>query len=473
MRFKSTLVLLIAVILFGGYIYFYEIKGGEKREKAKQTENQIWKLENKNSVRIDILSPDSRITAERAGDQLWTLSAPQAWDADSGEINQLINSAAALNRESIVEPSATDLARFGLNPARFGLRIKTKDGKEFGIDFGSNNPTGNSTYAVLTGTKEVFLVPANSANSFHKKIEDLRDHTILKLDRNEVQSLTLKNPKGTIELIKDRSDRWWFKGLEKRAADGPEVRNLLNALSMGKAKEFFNENPKDYVSTVWDKPLIDVRLEVGTNKTLKHFMIGVEKSKLQKKASAPIAKEGDRSTAVSAELYLAKDDSSPSLFFVDKELLDKLSISSSDIREKALLSFQRWEVDSIFLTNIRGSFAFSKKGGEWFLAGTSRKAKWEALNGILDVLEKPVKEWIDKPESLSVYGIDKPSIRIILKQGSAVIADCSFGNSNKNGIYAQAKGDSSIKVADPDGLDLLSKAESDYVEALSAIPSKK
>jgi hypothetical protein len=316
-------------------------------------------------------------------------------------------------------------------------------------------------------------MPVNAAASFNKKVDDLRDHAILKFERSEVQSATIKNPKGTIEIYKDSSDRWWFRGTEKRAADGPEVRGLLNSLSLGKAKEFFYKNVNDYANSGLDKPFIDVLLEVGPNKAIKHFLIGTEKSKLRAKVSAQTSKEAEPSSPASAELYLAKDESRPGMFFVEKELVDKLSKSANDIREKALLSFQRWEVDSISLANTKGSFAFSKNGGEWFLAGTQRKAKWDAINGILDALEKPAKEWIDKPASLSSYGIDKPLMHIVLKQGSTVIADCSFGKSIKDGIYAQARGDSTIKVADPDGLSILNKTESDYVEALSAIPSKK
>ena len=41
MRFKGTLILLIVCLALGAFVYFYEIKGGEEREKAKQAEKQI------------------------------------------------------------------------------------------------------------------------------------------------------------------------------------------------------------------------------------------------------------------------------------------------------------------------------------------------------------------------------------------------------------------------------------------------
>ena len=47
------------------------------------------------------------------------------------------------------------------------------------------------------------------------------------------------------------------------------------------------------------------------------------------------------------------------------------------------------------------------------------------------------------------------------------------GKAAKDGIYAQVKGDSSVKVADPEGLSALDKAEPDLVEPAVAAPAKK
>jgi hypothetical protein len=151
MRFKGTLVLLVVCLLLGGYLYFYEIKGGEQREKAKEAENQVWKLEGKDIRQIDLLSSSQHITAVRQGENNWALTSPRALDADSDELNSLANSASNIRRESVLESNATDLAKFGLSPAKSSLRLKTKAGKEYAIGFGNSNPTGNSAYAAVTG----------------------------------------------------------------------------------------------------------------------------------------------------------------------------------------------------------------------------------------------------------------------------------------------------------------------------------
>jgi hypothetical protein len=469
MRFKGTLILLVVCLLLGGYVYFYEIKGGEKREKAKEAEKQIWKIDSQSLQQIELFSAGQHITAVRQGISDWKLTSPRTLDADSDELNALANSASNIQRDSVLEPNATDLTRFGLNPARSGLKLKTKEGKEYAIDFGITNPTGSFAYAAVPGKKEVSLVSTSVVSAFDKKPDDLRNHKVLSFDQPEAQSLSIRSSKGNLELEKDSNDRWWIMGKEKIAADSPGIRGILNGLSLGRIKEFFNDTPEDYQTLGLEKPLIDVRVTYGKNRAIKHLVIGSEKSSLRKKGeSGPAKKPAD--TLLSQE-YLAKDESRPDLFFVEKDLVDKLLKTPNDVRDKALASIQRWDVDSITLTNSKGTFAFAKTGGEWLAVGSKKKAKWEGVNGILDAVEKPVKEWIDKPAPLSVYGLDKPAIHLVLKQGASVLADCIFGKAARDGIYAQVKGDSSIKVADPDGLGILDKGESEFVEP--AAPAAK
>lgn len=472
MRFKGTLILLIIVLALGAFIYFYEIKGGKQREKIKESENQIWKVEDKDIQQIEIFSSGQQFAAVRKGDKEWLLTVPKTLDADSEELDRLARSISTLRRENIVEENAADLSKFGLNPVQTGVKFKTRDGKEYAINFGNNNPTGSSAYASFPGQKVVFLISGGAASSFNKKLDDLRNHIVLSFDQPEAHYLGVNNPKDAFELIKDKDDRWWFKGIEKRAADGPGVRSILNALSLGKIREFFNENPEDYVTLGLNKPLIDVTLTYGKDKAIKRLLVGLEKSKLKRK-DGKLYRQGDASEASSSEIFLAKDASRPDLFFVEKDLVDKLQITSNDVRDKTLASIQRWDVDFIELTNPKGSFSFSKTNGEWFFGAAKKKAKWDAVNAILDAMEKPVKEWIDKPASLSQYGLDNPPIRVVLKQGGNILADCALGKSAKDGIYAQVKGDSSVKIADPDGLSNLDRGEVDFVEAQSAATPKK
>jgi hypothetical protein len=470
MRFKGTFILLIIGAALGAYVYFYEIKGGEQRDKAKQEENRIWKADGASIQQIDLITPEQHITAARSGEKEWKITAPRSLDGDAEELNRMATTASDISKESTLEANAPDLAPFGLNPAQVTVQIKTKDGKEFKIRFGNNNPMGSSTYGALEGKKEVFLVSNTVASAFKKKLEDLRNRSVLAFEQFDAQGIDLASEKGSLNLAKE-NDHWWIQGKERWAADSSAASGLLTAVSSAKVKEFFDENPEDYTTLGFEKPTVDLKLTVGKDRAIRHLTIGLEKSKLVKKGekkakNEPKEAKKDELIPKATETYIARDESRKELFFVDKDFLDKVLKSPADLRDKALASFTRWDIDSITLTNSNGTFNFTKAegSGDWVLGDAKKKTKWEGVNGILDALEKQVKEFVDQPGAPAAYGLDKPAVTVVLKQKGAAKVECSLGKAAKDGYYAQIKGEPTIKVADKESFEKLSKAESDYVE---------
>ena len=462
MRFKGTLILLLVCIGIGCFIYFYEIKGGEEREKAKEAESRFWMIESKDIQQIDLPAPEGQIVAVRKNKDEWIIQSPRRLEADSAELNRLADAAAEIKFESILEENDADPAKYGLDSDATGFKIKTGEDKEYEIRFGDKNPAGNLMYARVQGRNEVFLVSSSLENTFNKKLEDLRNRSILRFEQPEVQTLTIKNQKGDIHLVKDSGDRWWIEGKNRIAADSPGIRGILNALSLGTIPEFFDEDPGDYTNATLDKPIIDVSLTYGKDKALKELILGPKKTSLRRKKTAGKPPEAGASTAET--LYLAKDKSRPELFFVKQDLVDKLDKSVEELRDKALAAFQRWDVDSILLENSNGSFSFTKENGEWFLGDAKKKADFDAVTGILDALESDALELIDAPEALPKYGLDKPAVRVILKQKDSVLADCSFGKTTDKGVYARVEGDPAVKVVDLENYEKLTKNQEDFVE---------
>ena len=469
MRFKGTLILLVLCLGLGAFLYFYEIKGGEQRSKAKEGENVVWKVPADDVQQVDLITPAQHITVVRTGDKQWKITAPRPLDADADEINRLVSSASDISRETVIEENAANLAPFGLDPAQTTVALKTKDGKVREIRFGTTNPTGNSTYAALQGKNQVMLVAGYVASAFTKKLDDLRNHAILSFEQFQTQSLDLQTAKGKMTIAKE-GDRWYFQGTEKWAADSSAVNSLLGDLANGRIKEFLEDSPEDYAGLGLDKPVVDVRLTVGKDKAIKHLVIGLEKAKLVKKGqgkSKPEEKKGDEKKAENAApvLYIARDESRPELFFVEKEFVDKFLKSPADLRDKALAVFQRFDIDSISVTNTKGTVNLTKaQSGDWQVGSGKKKAKWDAVNEIFDALEKPVKEFVDEPGALSKYGLDKPVTHVVLQQGGNVRVDCIFGKEAKNGVYAQIQGEPYVKVADKESLDKLAKGEQEYLE---------
>ena len=96
---------------------------------------------------------------------------------------------------------------------------------------------------------------------------------------------------------------------------------------------------------------------------------------------------------------------------MEKDLVDKLLKSPYDVRDKALASFQRWDVDSIELTNTKGQLHFrqierrmvSRRGKEESQVGCGQRDP--GCNG-------EARQRMDGQTcSASSYGLDKPAIR--------------------------------------------------------------
>jgi len=471
MRFRGTFVLLLLCVGMAAFLYFYEIKGGEERGRAKEAEERLWEVDSAAIRELEILSADTPITLERSDGGEWKITMPRLLDADSSEIDRLADSAATLKRESVVESEATDLKRFGLDPPQESLQIKTAAGVLHRIRFGNTNPTGSFTYALVEGQNEVVLVANRVAATFRKKLEDLRNYSILDFDQYQAKSIELRQSEGAVRLEKE-ADRWWIDAGERWAADSSTVNAMLGSLANGRLREFFDGDPEEYGNLGFDKPILAVRIGVGEDEEPLQLLIGTEQAGiLEKSGKQPSAAEGSSpSTDSSGPLYVARDASRRELFYVDQELVDMLLKGPSDLRDQSLAVFPRWDIDTIILTNSKGTITFTKSGGDWLLGEEEKKTKWDAVNAILDALDRDVARFIDELTSPAAYGLETPSLRVVLKQGEVVRVNCAFGSETDEGIFAQVKGESAVKVVVKEVLDDLDKGISDFLDPEAATP---
>ncbi len=469
MRFQGTLVLFALCLGLGAFLYFYEYRGGAEREKAKEEENRLWNVDAGDIRQLELTSAGETLTLDRVDDKGWIISAPRRLSADGDEADRIASAAAGIRREATVEAEASDLSRYGLEPPEQVLRFATQDGKRHAIRFGGKNPAGSSTYAVLEEGKEVFLVGGHVAGGFAKKLDDFRNRAVLNFDQYDTHMLEIRSAKGTLKLAKE-GDRWWLEGDQRHAAETSQVASMLGALANGRVEEFFEENPAAYPDLGFAAPLLQVKLAVGKDRAFKQLAVGLEKTKLQRPAGRPAqgqpGKETEGTAEAGREVFLARDASREELFFVSRELVDQLSKTVEELRDKSLALFQRWEIDEVVLSNSTGTvkFAKSETGADWLVGEQRKKARWDAVSGILDLLQKPVLRFIDRPEEPAAYGLEKPAARVVLKKAGVVQADLSLGRRTGEGVYARLEGERTVRVAAAEVLEGLSRGEAEFLE---------
>ena len=129
MSYKTTIIIAVLLAALGGYAYFYEYKGGEKKEEAKAKEKTLIevKKEDVTGIQIHVDKGDS-IDITPSGKDAWQITKPMQTRADESTVERVLSAFENLKYKEIIEEKPSNLVQYELNPAHQVVRIQTKKG---------------------------------------------------------------------------------------------------------------------------------------------------------------------------------------------------------------------------------------------------------------------------------------------------------------------------------------------------------
>jgi hypothetical protein len=451
MKFKGTAVLFLLFIGLGAYVYFTEYRGQEERQKQAEAKKKALQIEDKDITEISLIYPDRTISGVKKGEKQWQMTSPAGVEADSDEWQMLASDIPRIEREDTAVQNAQDLAPFGLKDPRVTVTAKTKDGKTIEILFGADNPRKTFTYAKLGNSNDVFLTASNWEKTFTKTTSDLRNKKVLDFETDDVDSVKVTD--GSKELEAQKSgDNWQLKKPIETLADSGDISTFISSIRFARATGFPDPGI-DAKAAGLDQPAMKITLHDGKAKTDRMLLIGK-------------MTEGNK--------YYARDASRDTIFIVDKEIPEKVKRPIFEWRDKSLTRIDHDKTDKIEIQHGPDLIAMQKSGSDWKLAD-SRKLQWDKVSGMLNALDfEKAKDIIDSPKSLGMYGLDKPTLQVVLRQGSNELTRVDFGADSKmpEGIYVKTADSPSVKVVSKDVFDKFNVKADDLVEA-SPAPAEK
>ena len=442
MRFKGTTVLLIVFVALSAYVYFTEYRGKEARQQQEEAKKKAFQVEQKDITEISLVSPGGTIAGLKKAEKQWQFTSPSGVEADPDEWDMLASNIPKIERAETVSENAQDLTPFGLKEPALKVSAKTAGGKTIEISFGSENPKKTFNYAKLADNN-VFLTPSSSARLFTKTVSDLRNKRVLELETESIDAVKIAEGSKTIELQKS-GDHWELKKPIDAKADDGEITTFLNSIRFARASSF-PEPPVDAKNAGLDQPGIRITLHDGKAKADRVLLIG---------------------KTAQADKYYARDASRDPIFIIEKEISDKARRAIFDWRDKSIAAIDRNKVEEVEIQRGEGKSSFKKDGADWKLAD-GRKLQWEKVSGMLNSLEfNKAKDIIDAPKALSSYGLDKPRLDVVIRQGSNEAVRILFGSDSKNpeGIYLKTSGSPLVKVAGQEVFDNFNVKTEDLVE---------
>ncbi|MCC6163912.1 MAG: DUF4340 domain-containing protein [Acidobacteria bacterium] len=334
-RGRSTLVLLALAAALGGYIWFVEMKRDPADDEPK-TEKVFTALEADTISALEVHASNGDVTTLRKEGAGWKIESPVQVAADASEVSGVTSNLASLDLTRVIDEKPASLDLFGLDAPRVTLTF-TANGAPRTLLLGAKTATGGDTYARLDESPRVFTVPSWLEQSLDRTTFQLRDKSVVDVDREAVDRIAIIGAPGTIELKKDGAD-WLLTQPVHARADSAEVGSLLTRLSSSQMQAIVAEQPAT-LDVYGLQPARTTLTATGAGKTLAQIFLG--------------SPSGD--TAVHM-----KDGARSLVFTVDKTLADDLQRAAAAYRAKDVFAFKPFTVSRLVVTRGDSTRTFEK-----------------------------------------------------------------------------------------------------------------
>lgn len=268
-RLASTLGLVLVLAGLGGYIYFVDNRTPVEDPSGKSKAFEV-KAEDIEEIEIAVTGGDTSHLKKEGG--RWMLVDPVRATADGSEIGNMASTLAALDVQRVVDEKPASLGEFGLDTPHLQVSFRAKGQQAFSrIQIGDKTPTGGDVYAKRPGEPKVFLVSSFLQDTFRRNAFDLRDKTLVTVDRDKVRGVELTNGTTAMTLTRTGAD-WSFTRPAAMRADYGAVEGLITSFTSTLMQKFVADDatPKDLAQYGLATPstVASLVLEDGSRVTL-------------------------------------------------------------------------------------------------------------------------------------------------------------------------------------------------------------
>ncbi len=340
MRWKTTLILFLAVIAVGAYLSLYEIRQ-PLPEQRSELARHILDLPIDAATYISVDVPQLQATfAKQAGG--WT-AVPQGWRVDETRLQPLLSPLASLvaNRTMTPGQQPLDLSSYGLQPPTGSLTV-TINGAPTTLLFGQMTPIKGQQYLQVGDRPHVFVVSSRLFESANQPLEAFRDRRLVRFIAWQTQALTIASPTSTTSLVR-RTDQWSIAAPFQDLADREQVMALVNGLADVRIDRFADDAPKVEQLTTWgfDTPKAEVTLTLSDLPQPITFFFG-------------------RAVPDEPTLVYAKRSDEPFIYGVPVQQVDALLKNPNGLRSMRVVEFVPGSVTKIDVTRTRQSWAIER-----------------------------------------------------------------------------------------------------------------
>lgn len=242
MKLKGRTILVLALLLFGGYAV-YDYFHSKKTEEQKMEESRLLTVNFEQVDRFEVQKGDQKILLKRTVDG-WELQEPLKDLADNTEADDFVKSAVPERiLEVAKEGNDIDWALYGLDKPLGKITFTTSAGAQNIFEISEKKNFEENVFARRDQENKVLVINSAWQNRVNKTVLDFRDRRFLRHKIASVDGLKLQNEKGVIEL-KLGDGKWAAPSKKDLKLDQNKVRDLLSVIASAKAAEILEGKAK-------------------------------------------------------------------------------------------------------------------------------------------------------------------------------------------------------------------------------------
>jgi hypothetical protein len=263
----------------------------------------------------------------------------------------------------------------------------------------------------------------------------------------DVEEVVVKSGTDTTDL-KRIGSKWQIVAPITADADTEQVNNLLGNFATLERNEVVEEAPSNLKRYGLDPARADVAFRKKGSSTMRHLLVGNK---------APTG--GDLYAQVSGEKRVILISGFMESVFVR---------STFDLRDKAVLKFDREKVDAVELVTPDHSIRLARSATDWRIAEPLQvRADFGTADSVVSRLSTAqmrslVSSDPPTPADLKKYGLDKPSVSATVVTGSGRATLVVGGETDQNTRYAKDASRPLVFTVESSLLDDLKKPASDF-----------
>jgi hypothetical protein len=282
--------------------------------------------------------------------------------------------------------------------------------------------------------------PADDAGTKQEKV-------FASVTADKIEEIRIKSESGDTSALKKDKDGWRLVEPIAIAAADPEVSSMTSALSQLEIVRVVEDKPANLNDYGLAAPRIEVDFKVAGDKDFRRLLIG-------------------QKSPTGGNLF-AKRNAEERVFLIPAFQEQTFNRATFDLRDKAVLHFDRDKVDHIAIDASGKTLELAKTGSDWKLTKPMQAASDNsAVEGLLGrVLSAQMKSIVSEnagPADLKKYGLDKPAATVSLGLGSAKAALQLGGKAPDGSLYARDESKPLIMTLDAMLADELRKGADAY-----------